>query len=265
MVRTKRPLKRRINRLTKNQVTVRIKELQQSLHFARRSRGLLKLERWGRGLSDATRVHILSLLKAHGDLTATEIEAALEITQAAVSNQVRTLVETGLVGVRHRGWWTYYTINRKAAGLLPNVQPGTPLEGALTTLPASVMGRMDRLTGGKGYLRTMQLRGTLEAIRNEDKALLSQRQAQAIANRTRILMLALVNMHDKLTATELAVVFHVTHVAVSEHMGVLKGAGLVASSFEGKWIHYSTSPGIARMLPVLTMGKIGSLPPASEA
>lgn len=289
-VRTKRALKRRIRRLRRSQTPARVLELQQSLHFARRSYGLMKLGNWGRGLEDPTRVHTLTLLKMHGDLTATEVEAALEISQVAVSHQMAVLQETGFVRARRRGKWTHYELNRKAAGLLPNVQPRpVPAEGRVA-LPPVLLERMNRLTGGKGLARANELRGSLETLRGEEKALISRVQAHALANRTRLMMLALINMHedDRLTATELAVVFHLTHVAVGQHLRALKRAGLVVSTPHprppsaaanptlagtagdgntwktpgnpsgrpprGKWVYYSASPGIARMLPRRTVG-----------
>ena len=105
-----------------------------------------------------------------------------------------------------------------------------------------------------GYVQ--QLRGTGRALRDHDNRALSQRLTLAISDRTRLLMLALINMYGELTATELAAALNVSHATVSEHIGLL--AGFVKGTPQGKWIYYSMdNPQLAGMLPVRVNSGVG--------
>jgi DNA-binding transcriptional ArsR family regulator len=63
-----------------------------------------------RALGDPTRVRIVSLL-AGGELCVCDLAAALGMTQSAVSHQLRTLRDLGLVRWRRDGRQVFYTLD----------------------------------------------------------------------------------------------------------------------------------------------------------
>ena len=83
-----------------------------------------------KALSDPTRVRVLSLLKARGKscceligrtepgLCACDIEAAVKLSQAAVSHHMGLLRRAGLVEAEKRGRWIYYRRNEAAIAAL---------------------------------------------------------------------------------------------------------------------------------------------------
>jgi DNA-binding transcriptional ArsR family regulator len=130
-----------------------------------------------------------------------------------------------------------------------------------------------RLTDGHGEERARRLRETVRYVGDHERGTLTKYQTRAIANRTRVLMLSLMNMHQELTETELAAALNMSHAAMSEHLRILMSAGIVltdeppapkgdqeAAAAEetptpGKrrrrrWAHYRVLPRLAGMLPV---------------
>jgi ArsR family transcriptional regulator, arsenate/arsenite/antimonite-responsive transcriptional repressor len=81
-----------------------------------------------KALADPTRLKILNLLKAKGrsccdliarsepGLCACDIEAAVGLSQAAVSHHMGLLRRAGLVEAQKRGRWMYYRRNEAAIG-----------------------------------------------------------------------------------------------------------------------------------------------------
>ena len=63
-----------------------------------------------RALSDPTRVRIISAL-SHSELSVGHLAGLLEMTQSAVSHQLRTLREMRLVRNRRVGKHVYYTLD----------------------------------------------------------------------------------------------------------------------------------------------------------
>jgi ArsR family transcriptional regulator, lead/cadmium/zinc/bismuth-responsive transcriptional repressor len=63
-----------------------------------------------RALGDATRVKIVSLLSG-GEVCVCDLAAALDMTQSAVSHQLRTLRDLGLVRGRREGRQVFYTLD----------------------------------------------------------------------------------------------------------------------------------------------------------
>jgi DNA-binding transcriptional ArsR family regulator len=61
-------------------------------------------------LSDPTRVRIISLL-ADGELCVCDLSAALDMSQSAVSHQLRTLRDLRLVRWRRQGRQIFYTLD----------------------------------------------------------------------------------------------------------------------------------------------------------
>ena len=288
MSRLKRSTYRRVGRLTGQNPSVRIRDLRFSLQFARQTRVVRALVGWGRGLSDHTRMCTLSLLKAYGDLTVTELQLGLGISQPTVSQHLRVLSEGGLVTHRSRGGWTYYSLTKDAAqmsaGFLPDdlsrVGPRRATPDTKMVLPAILEERMDRLTGGHGEERARRLRETVRYVSDHERGTLTKYQTRAIANRNRVLMLSLMNMHQGLTETELAAALNMSHASVSEHLRILMSAGIVLtdgpsapksgmetattgkSPIPGKrrkrrWARYRVLPRLAGMLPVRIMSPPG--------
>ena len=83
-----------------------------------------------KALGDPTRLKILDLLKTHGrsccdlvsaserGLCACDIEAAVGLSQAAVSHHMDILKRAGLVLAEKRGRWKFYSRNEAAIGNL---------------------------------------------------------------------------------------------------------------------------------------------------
>jgi ArsR family transcriptional regulator len=81
-----------------------------------------------KALGDPTRLKILDLLKARGKsccdllsrdepgLCACDVEAAVGLSQAAVSHHMGLLRRAGLVNAEKRGRWIYYSRNEAAIG-----------------------------------------------------------------------------------------------------------------------------------------------------
>lgn len=70
----------------------------------------LRLAETFKALSDPTRVRIVSLLKDN-ELCVCDLAAALEMSQSAVSHQLRSLRDLRLVRWRREGRQIYYTLN----------------------------------------------------------------------------------------------------------------------------------------------------------
>ena len=63
-----------------------------------------------KGFADPTRVHILSLLLAHGELCVTDIAEAVELSQSAISHQLRLLKQMHLTKFRREGKNIHYSL-----------------------------------------------------------------------------------------------------------------------------------------------------------
>lgn len=70
----------------------------------------LRLAETFKALSDPTRVRIVSLLTA-SELCVCDIATALEMSQSAVSHQLRSLRDLRLVRWRRQGRQVFYTLN----------------------------------------------------------------------------------------------------------------------------------------------------------
>ena len=67
------------------------------------------------------------------------------------------------------------------------------------------------------------------------------RQFSAMADRSRLLALRLLERRKELCACEIQAALGVSHATVSHHMSVLEEAGLVSSERRGRWIYYRRS------------------------
>lgn len=124
--RLRRRLRKSLDRHWAGHGRFRVKQLRDERARLRRHRQLELLWRVGWGLSDRTRVLMLSLMKEYGWLTTIELEAALGISHQAVSQQLRILRRARLVRSERRGRWRYYRVEFGVSRILPDV-PQTSL------------------------------------------------------------------------------------------------------------------------------------------
>jgi ArsR family transcriptional regulator len=61
-------------------------------------------------LSDASRRHILALLRTEGELCVCELVAALDDIQPRISRHLAVLREAGWVNTRREGTWVFYSL-----------------------------------------------------------------------------------------------------------------------------------------------------------
>lgn len=73
-------------------------------------------------LADETRLRILMLLYAEGELCVCDIIAALLLPQSTVSRHLAYLKKSAIVIDRREGLWIYYSINRSNR-LLEEMEP----------------------------------------------------------------------------------------------------------------------------------------------
>jgi len=85
-----------------------------------------------KALSDETRLRIMALLVAGGELCVCDIMAALQLPQSTVSRHLSYLRNTGLVNDRRQGIWMYYQVNQ---------QSGQDLSGLFAVLKDMLAGR----------------------------------------------------------------------------------------------------------------------------
>ena len=63
-----------------------------------------------KGFADPTRVHILTLLQQNGELCVSEIAEAVELSQSAISHQLRILKQMQLIKLRREGKNILYSL-----------------------------------------------------------------------------------------------------------------------------------------------------------
>ena len=63
-----------------------------------------------KGFADPTRVHILSLLQQREELCVTDIAEAVELSQSAISHQLRILKQMHLIKFRREGKNIWYSL-----------------------------------------------------------------------------------------------------------------------------------------------------------
>lgn len=68
-----------------------------------------------KALADETRLRILALLLAEGELCVCDIIAALKLPQSTVSRHLAILRKTGWVDDRRCGLWIYYSLRDNGA------------------------------------------------------------------------------------------------------------------------------------------------------
>ncbi|NHZ70197.1 MAG: metalloregulator ArsR/SmtB family transcription factor [Proteobacteria bacterium] len=67
-----------------------------------------------KALGDPHRVEIVHLLSAtNGPVCVVDIERHLPLSQSTISYHLKTLVNTGLLGMDRQGRWSYYTVRHE--------------------------------------------------------------------------------------------------------------------------------------------------------
>ena len=69
-------------------------------------------------LAEGVRFKILSLIASKGELAAKDILAEFDFTQPTLSHHMSVLSAAGLVNVRHKGRYTYYSVNKESTDLI---------------------------------------------------------------------------------------------------------------------------------------------------
>jgi ArsR family transcriptional regulator len=69
-------------------------------------------------LSESVRFKILSLISSKGELTAKDILSEFDFTQPTLSHHMSCLKEAGLVNVKRRGRFAYYSVNKDTIDLV---------------------------------------------------------------------------------------------------------------------------------------------------
>lgn len=62
-------------------------------------------------LSDTTRLRLLALLTAEGELCVCELTHALQLSQPMISRHLATLRDSGIVADRRLGLWIFYRLH----------------------------------------------------------------------------------------------------------------------------------------------------------
>jgi len=76
-------------------------------------------------LSDDTRLQLLLLIRAQGELCVCDLMSALDISQPKVSRHLQPLRESGLLLARKSGQWVHYSINPQLPDWVCNVLQST--------------------------------------------------------------------------------------------------------------------------------------------
>ena len=69
-------------------------------------------------LAEGVRFRILSLIASKGELTAKEILEGFDFTQPTLSHHMACLVKAGLVNVKRKGRFAYYSVNKDTIEML---------------------------------------------------------------------------------------------------------------------------------------------------
>lgn len=75
------------------------------------------LARTLKALSDPTRLRIILLLQAEGELCVCDLMAVLKLPQSTVSRHLAYLKRSCWVDIRSQGLWKYYTLSRESCAV----------------------------------------------------------------------------------------------------------------------------------------------------
>ena len=69
-------------------------------------------------LAEGVRFRILSLISSRGELTAKDILEEFDFTQPTLSHHMSVLTGSGLVNVKRKGRFAYYSVNKETIDLI---------------------------------------------------------------------------------------------------------------------------------------------------
>lgn len=81
---------------------------------------LLNMEKQLKAVSDANRLKLLACLK-QGEVCVCDLVDILEVSQPAVSQQLRKLKEAGIILERKKGTWKHYRLNEKQSPYIQSI------------------------------------------------------------------------------------------------------------------------------------------------
>ena len=73
----------------------------------------MQLETLTKALADQTRLRIIILILAQGELCVCDLTGALEISQPKISRHLAILRDSGLLQTRKAGLWVFYTLHEQ--------------------------------------------------------------------------------------------------------------------------------------------------------
>jgi ArsR family transcriptional regulator len=79
-------------------------------------------------LGSGTRYEVLRCVAAGGEICVCEIEAALDVSQGAISQALSRLTDAGLLDRRKDGRWRYYATTDRAVRLLETIDEVRPTD-----------------------------------------------------------------------------------------------------------------------------------------
>lgn len=91
------PLETRMNRMAKGSGAARIQELQESARRLGKEGTVNSLPRWAKAIHDRTRLTMLAVMNLAGELTTTELQAVMRLSQPNVSRHLATLKKSGII------------------------------------------------------------------------------------------------------------------------------------------------------------------------
>ncbi|GEM_PF-1043668 len=109
--------------------------------------------------------------------------------------------------------------------------------------------RLETLTGEDGACCAVDLQAEARSVRAGPRMAQALARAKAMADESRLLVLALLKRRGEMCACEAQAALGVSHATVSHHMGVLVEAGLVEAQRRGKWMRYRLSEGTREIVP----------------
>ncbi len=86
-------------------------------------------------LAEGVRFRILSLISSRGELTAKDILEEFDFTQPTLSHHMSVLTGSGLVNVKRKGRFAYYSVNKETIELVASAVASLAESGPKTIAP----------------------------------------------------------------------------------------------------------------------------------
>ena len=109
--------------------------------------------------------------------------------------------------------------------------------------------RLERLTGEAASCCVPEYQDLAKEVASSARFPQALKRVRALADRNRLLAMALLKRRKELCACEIQAATGLTHATVSHHMAVLVDAGLVEGRRDGKWMYYRSAEGPELSIP----------------